>query len=1167
MSLIYCPSCDKLLPDTAKRCTTCGRLVVASASQSPLPPNAEWHTFTDMEHSQETDTCEARKTNLLPDSYQQVTWHKEVEYSSKREPASHSPRPPQTPLRTPQPPYSYPRPRRLTPAVFFWLCFALFLVLILGGISGIVTSLGRGLINSGHNGGITLQVTPNAINVGGTITLRGAHFSPRGRIGLTRDSSIPLMDTGGNGIITADTSGNFTDTAIVDGDWGSGPHTLNAEDAITHKIATFPILVIGQNTSLRPAHLRLSVNTLDLGSGDQATNGSKTIILSNLGGGQINWQGLPNRSWLQISPESGTITGGQTAKVTVAVDRSNMQPGSYDAQLLFKSNVGDIPLPITMQVTPLLPGHEPVLQLSPAVLSFTGIDGGASPPVQAITISNPGILSLPWTATTDQQWLNVTPRSNIVNPSGSETAIVSVNTSTLLPGTYHGVITFSGTGSNAVQDSPQSVNVSVTIIPGCTLQISPNLLAFTGSYLQAAPPPRTISLGTSQSCTAPLQWSASSNASWLNISATHGATPAKPTVSVNTSGLLPGAYNSAINFSTSAGTQSLAVSLAIGQPTSPIISVPSNPLTFNGVIGQGVQPATQTVSLANTGGGTLKWSATETTTTGGEWLDVTPGDGTLSANQGVNLSVVPTLSGGMIPGTYTGSITITGTDAAGKSATGSPQVIPVSLVVQAACATTVDTNALTFTGESSQSLAQQIITIKAGGACTNALHWTAATATTPAGGAWLSLAQTAGTVTLTDPSTLSVSVITNDLAAGTYNGTITITTKDSVSHAQIGSPLHITVTLVIKPPCTLQAPSVSTVNAAAEAGTNPPSSTFTINVTGTCEGNVTITPNITLGAGSGWLAVSPPSATVAAGDSQTFTIDITSASLAVGSYSGTISLGAINGGTAIAGSPQTVGVSLTVMQPPALTLSPASLTINATTGTVSQPFTVGNSGGTPLNWTAALNTGAPTFVSLSVGTGSNLAGGDSSTVNLIVDATSAAGGNTYQANVTISAIDPATGQAANGSPITLPVTINIAAPAMQVSATQLTYNATMGGGNPSPQAITITNIGGRALSWTAGAPSRNWLSVSPLSDSDASMATSTVTFSVTIRSMGEGAYTATVAITPSVGIPVTITVSLTITGPGPPTPILRTTPIPTSTALSVTPIPAIKLESGVVRPR
>ena len=49
-------------------------------------------------------------------------------------------------------------------------------------------------------------------------------------------------------IIQADSKGTFTDTVIVDAQWLSGAHTLHAEDAHTHKIASFTILVTGHSS-------------------------------------------------------------------------------------------------------------------------------------------------------------------------------------------------------------------------------------------------------------------------------------------------------------------------------------------------------------------------------------------------------------------------------------------------------------------------------------------------------------------------------------------------------------------------------------------------------------------------------------------------------------------------------------------------------------------------------------------------------------------------------------------------------------------------------------------------------------------------------------------------------------------------------------------------------
>ncbi len=212
-------------------------------------------------------------------------------------------------------------------------------------------------------GVLSLQVTPSIVALGEMLTLRGSNFYPSGRVGLTRDANIPIVDTGGTSIIHADKTGSFSDTVWVDPSWGSGLHTIHAEDARMHKYASFPVTVTGQ-ASMRPPHLVLSTERIDLGSGDQTTNSTQMIALSNDGGGQITWRATATESWLLISPTSGTISSDQSIHVTIVGDRSNLKVGSYNGSVIFTSNTGRSSIPVKMNVTPL--------QLTPAVFSFTG---------------------------------------------------------------------------------------------------------------------------------------------------------------------------------------------------------------------------------------------------------------------------------------------------------------------------------------------------------------------------------------------------------------------------------------------------------------------------------------------------------------------------------------------------------------------------------------------------------------------------------------------------------------------------------------------------------------------------------------------------------------------------------------------------------------------------
>lgn len=1027
---------------------------------------------------------------------------------------------------------------RISPPLFFWVVTLLLTGVAGGALFGMVTSLGHPVLGQSpaNQSELSLQVTPTSVAINAMITLRGSNFSPNGKIGLTRDANIPILDTGSKSIVQANSRGAFADTVIVDPDWRAGSHIIRAEDALRHRIASFTILVTGTSASLRPAHLSLLLNgqpsnELDLGSGDQATNSTQVITLTNAGGGQISWQTTATQPWLLMSPKSGTFSSGQNVNVTVAVDRSNLKEGNYTAQLIFSSSAGQVPLPVKMKVTPLEPGHQAVLQLTPAVLSFTATDGDANPTGQVITVSNPGALSLDWSASVspDTSWLSIDTQAGTVAKGGSSVVKVSVGISTLLPGTYTGFVAFTAQGPNPVKNSPQNVFVSLTITPQCMLSVAPGALAFTGVYLQRAPAPKVISLTEPQGCT-PLRWTASTQTKWLSVGATSGVTPANLTVGVNISGLSPGVYNGSALFTSSSGTQTLPVSLTIGQPATPILTTAPAGMTFAGVVGQPAPPG-QLATITNGGGGSLAWTATAATTVGGAWLAVTPSRGNLASKQAVSLNVTASVLAGLIPGTYTGTITIAGKDGAGNAVAGSPQTIAVTFVVQPPCTIAATPVALTFAGVAGQSNpAAQNATIKATGTCKHTLNWAATVATTPAGGTWLKATPASGTVNLSTASATSAGIVLTGLAAGTYTGSVTIRATDSVTGQAVGTPQVIRVTLTVQPPCTLQTPSATSETFSAEAGTNPTpaAQTFTVGIVGACAGKVTITPTVTLGSGTGWLAVTPASAKVSSGKTVTFAVKVKSAALPAGTYTGSISLTAVDKGIAITGSPQTVAITLNVVAPPTLSVSPTSPTFNVTAGTSSQPVTISNTGGEALNWTAVLAGDAPGFISLSASSGNDVAGGASASFNVIVDATGISGGSTFTTSVTVGAIDPITGNAAAGSPATVSVTINVAAPAMRLDRVTLSFTTTAGT-NPSSQSINIMNTGGGTLEWTPGTPDQSWLTVSFTSNSDIAGQTSQLTFTVDVTSMTAGTYTANVTVTPaSGGMAQTITATLTI---------------------------------------
>ena len=88
--------------------------------------------------------------------------------------------------------------------------------------------------------------------------------------------------------------------------------------------------------------LSVSPDSLDFG----ATQPQKTFNISNAGGGTLTWSVSEDKTWLSVSPTSGT--GADT--ITVNVDRSGLSPGDYTTDISVSSNGGNETVQVTMEV-------------------------------------------------------------------------------------------------------------------------------------------------------------------------------------------------------------------------------------------------------------------------------------------------------------------------------------------------------------------------------------------------------------------------------------------------------------------------------------------------------------------------------------------------------------------------------------------------------------------------------------------------------------------------------------------------------------------------------------------------------------------------------------------------------------------------------------------------
>jgi Flagellar-associated PapD-like len=563
--------------------------------------------------------------------------------------------------------------------------------------------------------------------------------------------------------------------------------------------------------------------------------------------------------------------------------------------------------------------------------------------------------------------------------------------------------------------------------------------------------------------------------------------------------------------------RSAVLYFTIDVPTAKLVARPSA-LDF-GKIEQGSKPI-MSVVISNNGGHTLTWQANNG---GASWLKLQPTSDKIQAGGSAQFIYATADTSQLKVGNYSAALHITsngGTSLVGVKL----EVVPASL--QPVAKINVTPTSLDFgTLDTGQHLMKMLAVSNSG---TLALNWKADTGNAN----WIKLdTQTQTIQPGALPDTIKAAVDTTNLSAGPQTAELNITSNGGSVQVSIKVVVNIPQTTQ---PCTLQAPSAASIAFHANLGAlpDPVTQSFTIGVIGTCPGGVTITPTVTTASRSSWLAVSPSVVTTTNG-SATFSVTITSSALALGTYSGSISLAALNGGTPVTGSPQSVGVSLAVAEkPPVLAVSPGALTFNLSVGDQAsvKPIKIANTGGASLNLTAL---DAPSFISISPPASTKLAAGTDVNAYITVDP-ALVKGSYYSAKVTISAVDPLTGNTVSGSPAVVTVTFTITEkPSMQLSTHSLTFTPTNCVYNASGT-VTITNSGSGTLGWNIGNPvytseqATGWLIVKPagLDSGDARLTFSADATGSKIQ-FGQ-TYTATVTITPSVGNPQTVTVSFAI---------------------------------------
>jgi uncharacterized protein (TIGR03437 family) len=247
-------------------------------------------------------------------------------------------------------------------------------------------------------------------------------------------------------------------------------------------------------------------------------------------------------SWLGVSPLSGT----SPVNLSVTVNASGLNTGTYSANITFNSNgnVQNVPVSLIVNGGSTNPGNVTVTcQTScgtpaPAMSFSAQVGSGVLSPGALSIASATGTAPVSFTVSTNTSsggsWLSTNAGSGTLTTPFQLS--VSINTTTLTQAaTYNGNIVITPTGGTTV-----TVPVQLILTAPPTVSASPTSLSFT--YRLGDPAPSTQAINVTANAGATLSFSATASpaGSWLTATPASGSTPGTVNVGIN-----PGSLTSA----------------------------------------------------------------------------------------------------------------------------------------------------------------------------------------------------------------------------------------------------------------------------------------------------------------------------------------------------------------------------------------------------------------------------------------------------------------------------------------------------------------------------------------------------------------------------------------------------------------------------------------------
>lgn len=454
--------------------------------------------------------------------------------------------------------------------------------------------------------------------------------------------------------------------------------------------------------------------------------------------------------------ESDTLSLWPNLRVTALSMAVAPAVGTQQASIQINAGGGSISLPVTVTFTAASFTHS-----YETALAFR-FPGDASFQSEPLWFPN-ARTSIGFVAGAESTgWLSVSP----VSGSGYTELGVQADPASVALGSYFGFITV--TTPDAI-NSPLKIPVRM-LVDSTGLSSFPPSLAF--SQVAGGVPPAAQSLSLNNYY-GPTAFTISTDASWLSVAPSSGATPASVTVSVNSAGLSPGTYSGNLTVAPPGATSlKIPVQLTIRPPN--YITLSPSAVTFFAWPNMSGDDQKLLGDINITSTRPLTWSATKSVDAA--WLNppnYLSGTTPFHLLFGLDWGALTSL----LPGDHTGQIIITSDEA-----TNSPQAVTVHGMVLAAPPLKLTGDFFMFQSQGEDPPPQTL--------SVSAASPTPFTVSASSDGNWLAVSSSS----LVTPATLTAFVKTAGVEDGFHDGTLTLFATQP-SGPPI--PMHVLVSLIL----------------------------------------------------------------------------------------------------------------------------------------------------------------------------------------------------------------------------------------------------------------------------------------------------------------------------------------------------------------------------------